>query len=90
MNVTDGEFFFFLRELEIVGEKATSYYVKLSIFVLKREKYSVYGLLQERRLFQSMKRRHGLTPEKRVSLKILLIRLRSYKRREVYQRELTN
>ena len=88
MNVTEGEFF--LRELEIDGEKATCYYVKLSIFVLKREKYSIYGLLQERRLFQSMKRRHGLTPEKRVSLKILLIRLRSYRRRELYQRELTN
>ena len=89
MNVTDGEFFF-IYELEIVEKKATCYYVKLSIFVLKGEKYSIYGLLQEHRLFQSMKRRHGLTPEKRVSLKILLISLRSYRRREVYQRELTN
>ena len=31
-------------------KKATCYYVKLPIFVLKREKYCIYGLLQERRL----------------------------------------
>ena len=54
MNVTES------RQIEIVEEKATCYYVKLSIFVHKIAKYCIYGLLQERRLFQSMKRRHGL------------------------------
>ena len=48
MNVTDGEFFYI--RIEIVVKKATCYYVKLPIFVLKREKYCIYGLLQERRL----------------------------------------
>ena len=49
MNVTDGEFFFL--EIEIVEKNATCSYVLLSIFGLKREKYCIYGLLQERRLF---------------------------------------
>ena len=54
MNVTES------RQIEIVEEKATCHYVKLSIFVHRIAKYCIYGLLQERRLFQSMKRRYGL------------------------------